>query len=99
MIFVNQVQLEQVKYLIEQSTQGNHILFPAETIKLVASSAPLAKKRQEIAEKILEEMILCSSLEKKQRFLEGLDRQTYKDVAHVFINIVQNSAQDAQGLH
>jgi hypothetical protein len=98
MIFVNQLQLDQVKYLLEQSVRGNHILFQAETIKKVASTPKeVDSARTELAEKILEEMILRDTLSKKKLYLESLDRDLYEDVVRVYMNIVQNTAQDSQG--
>ena len=96
MIYVNQEQLDQVKYLLERSAQGVHILFDANTIRRIASKKE-AKERVEKAEKLLEHMILCPSISGKKAFLETLDAETHDDVARVYFNIVQNSAQESQG--
>lgn len=100
MIYVNQEQLDQVKYLLRQSAQGNHLLFDENTIRRVAWRVGRQETRDEKvekAEKLLEEMILRPSLGSKLAFLETLDRETYDDVARVFLNIVQNTAQETQG--
>jgi hypothetical protein len=100
MIFVNQLQLDQVKYIIEQSVKGNHLLFHATVIKRIASRADAVEKgRTEAAEQVLEQMILCDTISKKKMFLEALDPTMYDDVVRVYMNIVQNSAHDSQGLH
>jgi len=98
MIYVNQEQLDQVKYLLEQSAAGNHILFHTDTIKRVLRKKRREphKERIEQAEKLLEQMILCPSISTKKVFLENLDSQTYEDVLHVYLNIVQNTAQESQ---
>jgi hypothetical protein len=97
MIYVNEKQLDQVKYLLEQSAQGNHILFDLNTIRDIA----LSKKKEnpdrvEKAEKLLEQMILCPTIAAKRAFLEDLDEDTYLDVAKVFLNVVQNTLRDTQ---
>ena len=99
MIYVNQEQLEQVQYLLEQSAKGVHLLFDKKTIKRIASQ--LGKKEErtmriEKAEGLLEQMILCTTLQSKKNFLETLDPDTYDDVAKVYFNIVQNSASEKQ---
>ena len=100
MIYVNQEQLDQVKYLLDQSALGNHLLFDGKTIHRIASrigNKDSCADRVEKAEKLLEQMILCPTISSKKNFLEGLDSQTYDDVAHVYFNIVQNSAEEKQG--
>ncbi len=99
MIYVNQEQLDQVKYLLEQSAVGNHLLFDDKTIHRIAlriGQQESRDERQEKAEQLLEQMILRPTLSSKRAFLEGLDQQTYEDVARIYFNIVQNSAQEKQ---
>ena len=100
MIYVNQEQLDQVKYLLEQSSQGVHLLFDEITIHRIAwriGQSEERTERLEKAEKLLEQMILCPSLSAKKTFLENLDSETYDDVARIYFNIVQNTAQENQG--
>jgi hypothetical protein len=100
MIYVNQEQLDQVKYLLEQSAIGNHLLFDGKTIYRIADrigNKDSRSERVQKAEKLLEQMILCPTLSSKKNFLEGLDSETYDDVAHVYFNIVQNTAEEKQG--
>lgn len=100
MIYVNQEQLDQVKYLLDQSAQGNHLLFDGGTIRRIADrigQTEARNERLEKAEHLLEQMILRPTLAGKKAFLDGLDAQTYDDVARVYFNIVQNSAQEKQG--
>ena len=98
MIYVNQEQLDQVKYLLDQSAQGVHLLFDAGTIyRISTKNLEEDKSRLSKAEQLLEQMILCPSISSKKSFLEKLDPQTYDDVARVYFTIVQNSAQDKQG--
>ncbi len=100
MIYVNEEQLEQVKYLLEQSAQGNHLLFDENTIRRIALRLGKKEKRDariEKAESLLEQMILCPTISSKKAFLEKLDPSTHDDVASVYFNIVQNTAQENQG--
>lgn len=100
MIYVSQEQLDQVKYLLEQSAIGNHLLFDERTIRRIANrigQSETRNERLEKAEHLLEQMILRPTISSKRAFLEGLDEQTYEDVARVYFNIVQNTAQENQG--
>lgn len=100
MIYVNQDQLDQVKYLLQQSAQGNHLLFDEHVLRRVApriGQQEARSERIEKAEQLLEQMILRPSISSKKAFLEGLDPETYDEVAKVFFNIVQNTAQENQG--
>ena len=97
MIYVNEKQLDQVKYLLEQSAQGNHVLFDLGVIRTIALSRDEEiPERVEKAEKLLEQMILCPTISAKRAFLEDLDEETYFDVARVFLNVVQNTLRDTQ---
>jgi hypothetical protein len=99
-IYVNQEQLDQVKYLLEQSAQGNHLLFDERTLRRVAWRIGQPEARNEMVEKaegLLEQMILRPSIASKKAFLESLDPEVYDEVARVFFNIVQNTAQEKQG--
>jgi hypothetical protein len=99
-IYVNQEQLDQVKYLLEQSARGNHLLFDESTLRRIAPRIGHAEKRSERVEKaeqLLEQMILRPSISSKKAFLEELEPDVYDDVARVFFNIVQNTVQEKQG--
>ncbi len=100
MIYVNQDQLDQVKYLLEQSAQGNHLLFNESTLRRIAGREGQNEKRNERVEKaeqLLEQMILRPSISSKRAFLEELEPEVYDDVARVFFNIVQNTLHEKQG--
>ena len=96
MVYVNEEQLEQVKYLLEQSAIGNHLLFDIATIRRIANTDHEDEGRVEKAEKLLEEMILCPTLAAKRSFLENLDNPTHDDVVRIFLNVVQNTLKDSQ---
>lgn len=100
MIYVSENQLDQVNYLLEQSAYGNHLLFSIETVRRVARKATIQKTfdrtRTEKAEAVLEQMILCPTLQEKRRFLDKLDAEMHDDVARIYFNIVQNAAIETQ---
>lgn len=88
----------QVQYLIEQSRQGNHVLFAPEEIRCVlmkSSNQPqsLANAVQEAmeVEPHLEKLLGLLSLDCKRAYLERLDRKTYEKVVKAYFNIVENS--------
>ncbi len=100
MIYVNQEQLDQVKYLLEQSAQGNHLLFDTGTLRRVATRIGAPEARSPVIEKaeaLLEQMILKPCISSKKAFLETLEPEIYDEVAKVFFNIVQNTAQEKHG--
>lgn len=100
MIYVSQDQLDQVRYLLKQSAQGNHLLFDERTIRRIADRLGVNETRDsrvEKAESLLEQMILQPTIASKKQFLEALDPLTYDDVARVYFNIVQNTAEEHQG--
>jgi hypothetical protein len=100
LIYVNKDQLDQVKYLLQQSAQGNHLLFDENVLRRIAPRIGRQESRCERvvkAEALLEQMILRPGISSKRAFLEGLDPEMYDEVARVFFNIVQNTAQENQG--
>lgn len=94
MIYVNQKQLDQVEYLIEQSTRGHHILFDTDVIRRVfkVTSEEIEKKEEdETAEKHLENLILQPTLVSKRAYLENLDGDTFERVVRTYFAIVENN--------
>lgn len=96
MIYVSQEQLDQVKYLLEQSAKGCHLLFDDSTILRVARKVN-GEKTDKKAESLMEQMILHPTISGKKAFLEALDQDTYDEVAKLYLTIAQNTAQENQG--
>ncbi len=100
MIYVSEDQLEQVQYLLEQSTLGNHVLFDLDTIRRIAPTlgqearTEFEKGLLMSAEKLLEELILCPSIDAKMDFLQCLDPEVRDEVARVYLRIVENAAAE-----
>jgi len=96
MIYVSEDQLQQVQYLIEQSIQGNHLLFEAEDIKDALdtiSDFPKIELDDEYAYQVehhIERLILSASLDQKKAYLESLDKKTFRLMIKTYLNIVEN---------
>ncbi len=106
MIYVNQKQLDQVEYLIEQSTRGHHILFDLDAIRYAFCAANASestpkkrpsktsakkKAKDESAEKHIENLILQPTLISKKAYLESLNHDTYVNVVRTYFSIVENN--------
>ena len=104
MIYVNQKQLDQVEYLIEQSSRGHHVLFDLEVIREVFArgrleaaqkthKAPKKSKRklEDAAEKHIEKLIMQPTLVSKRAYLENLDFDTFEHVVRTYFSIVENN--------
>lgn len=93
-IYISEDQLHEIDYLINQSIQGNHILFDTDAIRTVfrkPSESQLSDKELTSGEKHLENLILQPSLIQKKAYLERLDRKTYENVLRIYFNIVENN--------
>jgi hypothetical protein len=88
-IHVNQEQLDQVHYILEQGSIGNHLLFDPKIIKRALSSST-APQRQEAAEQLMEQMILRTTLPEKKLFLDQLSGNERDELVRVYLNLVGN---------
>lgn len=100
MIYVNQKQLDQVEYLIEQSTKGFHVLFDNDVIREVfrkfdelpqPASENNPKENNEQIEKHIENLILQPTLVSKRAYLENLTPDVYVRVVRTYFSIVENN--------
>ncbi|MBI2605193.1 MAG: hypothetical protein HYW49_03835 [Deltaproteobacteria bacterium] len=97
MIYVNQKQLEQVEYLIEQSAKGFHVLFDNDVIREVFREFDEfpqpnpAKEGNEQIEKHIENLILQPTLVSKRAYLENLSPDVYVRVVRTYFSIVENN--------
>lgn len=106
MIYVNQKQLDQVEYLIEQSCRGHHVLFDADIIrKAFARFQPEAEddstdcieaEEEETSEKHIENLILQPTLVSKRAYLENLSQEVRDRVVRTYFAIVENNLLEAQ---
>lgn len=102
MIYVNQKQLDQVEYLIEQSCRGHHILFDADLIRGAFRRAVSLDEEEEYsdeqvsaAEKHIENLILQPTLVSKRAYLDNLNCETRDRVVRTYFSIVENNIFEA----
>lgn len=97
MIYVNQKQLDQVEYIIEQSTRGFHVLFDNTVIRKAFKNAKEKKLEAEddseegAIEKHIENVILEPTLLAKKTYLENLPPKVFNRVVQTYFSIVENN--------
>ena len=98
MIYVNQDQLKQVEYLLNQSAQGHHVLFDTDTLRRVFRRAtfdpiatPIETNAAYAVEHHIERLMSQPSLAEKRAYLEGLDAETFDQVVKTYFNILENT--------
>lgn len=93
MITVSQEQLDTVEYLIQQSTQGNHILFDPDTVRRVFTTAshPMDEATGYEVEHHIEKLISLSGVDQQKAYLDQLLPDTLNHVIKTYFNIVENS--------
>lgn len=103
MIYVNQDQLDQVEYIIEQSARGYHILFDNDLIRRVYHSSvkdnDVATEDNAEIEKHIENLILQPTLISKRAYLEKLSSQTLRRVVRSYFSIVENNIFEGIKFH
>lgn len=92
LIYLSEDQLKEVEYLIEQSAQGNHVLFDPELIrKALADSDQICGEEEGYSvEHHIERVMGLSSLPEKRAYLDALDPETLQAVIKTYLNIVEN---------
>ena len=101
MIYVNQKQLDQVEYLIEQSCRGHHVLFDASMIRDAffntreddedENDAESPDGGATAAEKHIENLILQPTLVSKKAYLDNLNPDVRDRVVRTYFSIVENN--------
>ncbi len=93
MITVSQEQLDTVEYLIQQSTQGNHILFDLDLVRHVFTreTLPMNEEQAYQVEHHIERLIALDGFEKQKAYVEQLPEETLYRVIKTYFNIVENS--------
>lgn len=98
MIYITEEQAAQVKYLIDQAIQGNHILFDPATLKRVLAKPVPSTEEAYAAEPHVEKLMGLPGLAAKRAYLERLDAETFELVVKTYFNIVENSLFEARGV-
>ena len=93
MITISQSQLITVEYLIQQSTQGNHILFDVDTVRKVFthSSEPMSENEVREVESHIEKLISLETFEKQKSYIEQFSEEVLYRVIKTYFNIVENN--------
>lgn len=103
MIYISKEQLSQVEYLIDQSIQGNHVLFDLDTLRRVfwnesphSYSRDVSKEDAYSVEHHIEQLMQEPTLAQKKAYLEQLDQGTFERVVKTYFNIVENNLMENQ---
>lgn len=99
MIYVSQEQLDQVEYIIEQSSRGHHVLFDLDMIRGVFAESTAAEKGDAEVEKHIEQLILQPTLLSKKAYLERLDASLLKRLVRSYFSIVENNIYEGIKFH
>lgn len=98
MIYVSQDQLKQVEYLIQQSAQGNHVLFDPDTVRRIFAKDDVTLGCGRVdetdaysVEHHIERLIEQPTLGEKRAYLDRLDPDTFERVVRTYFNIVENN--------
>jgi hypothetical protein len=93
MITINQNQLNTVEYLIQQSAQGNHVLFDLDLVRKVFSvkTPPMSESEAKEVESRIETLITIESLEKQRAYVQALPEEILYRVIKTYFNIVENN--------
>lgn len=91
MVYVNQKQLDQVEYILEQSARGHHVLFEIDEIRRAFQPLDEDDKEDAEAEKHIENLILQPTLLSKKVYLENLSPEMYDHVVRTYFSIVENN--------
>jgi hypothetical protein len=93
MITVSQDQLTTVEYLIQQSAQGNHILFDIDMVRKVFSNKinPMTPEEAAEIEGHIEKLIRLEGYEPRKAYLSRLSETVLHRVIKIYFNIVENN--------
>jgi hypothetical protein len=93
MITINQTQLDSVEYLIQQSAQGNHILFEVDQVRKVFSinPPPMTEEQVREVETHIEKLITIGSFSQQKSYIQSLPEEVLVRVIKTYFNIVENS--------
>jgi hypothetical protein len=101
MIHIDRAQAEQVKYLLEQAMQGNHILFEPSTLRRILEKPSLPRDESETkkysVEHHIEKIMGFPTLAEKRAYLERMNAETFEAVVRTYLTIVENTLFEAKG--
>jgi hypothetical protein len=93
MVTVSQDQLATVEYLIQQSAQGNHILFDLDTVRQVFTQKldPMGEAEVREIEGHIEALITLDSFDRQKHYVQKLPEEVLFRVIKMYFNIVENN--------
>jgi len=101
MIHVDEDQLEQIEYLLDQSKQGNHVIFDVEQVKKIfavhSRDEEISTEEAYAVEPQIEHLMSEPTLDRKRAYLESLDTDTFEKVVRTYFNIVENTIYEDPG--
>ena len=88
--------LDQIEYLLFQSTQGIHFMFDnADIVKVLSRPTDetdcLSFSNMEKVQELLTKFIEKPSMVDKRRFLETLDKETFELLIRAYFQLVENT--------
>ena len=88
--------LDQIEYLLFQSTQGIHFMFDnADIVKVLSQPSDendcLSFTNMEKVQELLSKFIEKPTMVEKRRFLETLDKNTYEMLIRAYFQLVENT--------
>ena len=98
MITVSKEQLDTVEYLLEQSAQGNHVLFGVDLVRQVFthSQSPMSQNEAYEVEHHIEKIISIEGFQKRKAYIEHLPQDVLYRVIKTYFNIVENNIFENQ---
>ncbi len=92
-IVVSEDRLKHIRYLLEQSQHGNHILFDVDAIRAAVarfSRFPMTEENAYEAEPHVERILALPTLAQKRAYLDRLDKGSREIVIQTYLSIVEN---------
>ena len=98
MITVSKEQLDTVEYLLQQSAQGNHVLFGIDLVRQVFTLTHTAMTEKEAyeVEHHIEKIISMDGLQKQKAYVDQLPQEVLHRVIKTYFNIVENNIFENQ---
>jgi hypothetical protein len=93
MITVSKEQLDTVEYLLDQSAQGNHVLFDVDLVREVFAFTQPPMNPEEVSEveHHIEKLISLQTIDKQKYFMGTLPKEVLFRVIKTYFNIVENN--------
>lgn len=92
MISVSDEQLTTVEYLLNQSAQGNHVLFDLDLVREVfALNTPMTEEDAYEVEHHIEKLLSQEGVGQQRAYLDQLPKEVLFSVIKTYFNIVENN--------